>query len=248
MRSLSALVITIVTLSTQAHAGTPTTQELLDRADDLYRGESSRGEMTMSITTEHWKRTLSLEFWSQGSDKSLMKIQSPKKEKGTATLMVGRDVWNFLPKVKRVIKVPSSMMGASWMGSHLTNDDLVKKNRMANDYDASITFSGERNGLAIYEVTCITKEDATVVWGKVVLEIGQQDQIPRTIQYFDEDMVLSRTMTFSDIQTIGAYTLPMTFKMTEVDRPNESTEMTYNSLAFDVKHPDKLFSLRSLQR
>ncbi len=248
MRISSLFAIGVISLSALAHGAPPTPQELLDRVDDLYRGDSSQGQMTMSIATEHWNRTLSLEFWSEGTDKSLIKIKSPKKEKGTATLMVGRDVWNFLPKVKRVIKVPSSMMGASWMGSHFTNDDLVRKNRMSNDYDASITFSGKRNDMDIYEVTCVTKEDATVVWGKVVVEIGQQDLIPRTIQYFDEDMVLSRTMSYSNIQTIGKHTLPMSFAIVEVDRPNESTKMTYDSLAFDVMHPDTLFSLRSLQR
>ena len=239
--------IALLTLSAQASGSPPSTEELLDRVDDLYRGKSSEGQMTMTITTEYWQRTLALDFWSEGNDKSLLKIKSPKKEKGTATLMVKRDVWNFLPKVKRVIKVPSSMMGASWMGSHLTNDDLVKRNRMSKDYNAKITCSGVRSGVNIYEVTCIAKDDATVVWGKVVVEIGQKDRIPRTIQYFDEDMVLSRTMLFSNIQAIGNDLLPMTFKVSEVDRPGESTEMTYKRLAFGVKHPANFFSLRRLQ-
>ncbi|MFH1681320.1 MAG: outer membrane lipoprotein-sorting protein, partial [Candidatus Eisenbacteria bacterium] len=85
-------------------------EEVLDRIDDLYRGESSRGVMEMEITTEHWRRSLTLEFWSEGKEKSLVRILAPKKEEGTATLRVGNDMWNYLPKVNRVIKLPSSMM------------------------------------------------------------------------------------------------------------------------------------------
>src|SRR5262245_993953 len=85
-------------------------REILDHIDDLFRGSASHGQMTMVITTAHWTRTLSVEFWSRGTDKSLVRILTPIKEKDTATLRVGNDLWNSLPKVKRVIKLPSSMM------------------------------------------------------------------------------------------------------------------------------------------
>lgn len=110
--------------------------------DDLFRGKSSQGLMTMTVVTKHWKRTLTMQWWSKGKDRSLVRILAPKKEAGTATLRVGNDVWNYLPKVKRVIKLPSSMMSGSWMGSHFTNDDLVKESRMADDYTFKITFQG----------------------------------------------------------------------------------------------------------
>ena len=108
---------------------------ILDRIDDLYRGKSSHAIMRMAVVTENWTRELELESWSMGKEKSLMRILSPRKEKGTATLKSGKQMWNYLPKVDRVIKIPSSMMGSSWMGSHFTNDDLVKESRMAEDYD-----------------------------------------------------------------------------------------------------------------
>ena len=33
----------------------------------------------------------------------------------------------LLPKVDRTMKVPASMMLGSWMGSHFTNDDLMRE-------------------------------------------------------------------------------------------------------------------------
>lgn len=224
------------------------TKEILDRIDDLYRSSSSHGFFTMKVSTEHWTRELKLEEWSKGKDKSLIRILSPKKEKGTSTLRNGNDIWNYLPKVKRVIKLPSSMMSDTWMGSHFTNDDLVKESRMADDYEFELTFEGKRDGREIVEITCIPKEDAAVVWGKVVVTASRQKYFPLNILYYDEDLKLARTIAFLEIKKIGGRTLPVEMRVTPTDKPDEYTLVTYNEMEFDLELKDKIFSLRSLQK
>ncbi len=223
-------------------------KEILDKVDDLYRGTSSHGRMTMSIVTKHWSRSLSMEFWSKGKEMSLVRILAPKKEKGMATLRADNDIWNYLPKVKRVIKLPSSMMSASWMGSHFTNDDLVKESRMADDYTFEITFEGKRDGLNIVEIECIPKPDAAIVWGKVITIVRKSDYQPVSVAYFDEDMALMRTMTFSEIGLINDRTVPRLMTVTPEDKPEEKTVVRYDDINFNVEVKDSLFSLRSLQR
>jgi len=231
-----------------AETGPMTPKDILDKVDDLFRGDSSTGKMTMTITTAHWTRELSLEFWSKGKDRSLFRILSPKKEKGTATLRSGNDIWNYLPKVKRVIKLPSSMMSASWMGSHFTNDDLVKESRMADDYTFEITFEGEKDGQQVIEITCIPKPEAVVVWGKVLVMVRGQDYMPLSLLYYDEDLSLTRTMTFSEIRNFGDRELPSKMLAVPTDNPDESTAMVYEEITFDIQLKDDLFSLRTLQR
>ncbi|MCG6944588.1 MAG: outer membrane lipoprotein-sorting protein [Deltaproteobacteria bacterium] len=225
-----------------------TPRQILDKVDDLFRSKSSRGIATMTVTTTHWKRSLSLEMWSKGKEKSLFRILAPKKEKGTATLRSGNDIWNYLPKVKRVIKLPSSMMAASWMGSHFTNDDLVKESRMADDYTFKITFSGEMEGQEIVEVTCYPKPDAAVVWGKVLVRALRQEYLPLSIKYYDEDLRLARTMTFSQVSQLGGRLLPAVVTMVPEDKPEESTVIHYQKLDFDIDLKDDFFSLRTLQK
>lgn len=225
-----------------------TARELLDRVDDLFRGRSSHGVMTMKVVTANWSRELKLEEWSEGQDKSLIRILAPRKERGTATLKVGNDIWNYLPKVRRVIKLPSSMMGDSWMGSHFTNDDLVKDSRMADDYDYSITFQGERDGEKVTEVTCVPKPEAAVVWGKIVMRIRDRDQMPLGGDYYDEDMKLARKMEFSGFREMGGRLLPAVMTILPSDKPRESTSVVYESLEFDVPQAKETFSLRNLQR
>jgi len=223
-------------------------REIVDQVDQLLRGKSSVGTVTMQISTANWQRTLSMQIWSLGSENALIRVTKPEKEAGTATLKVTNNIWHYLPKVNRTIKIPTSMMMASWMGSHFTNDDLVKESRLIQDYFITISFEGERNGVAVYEFTLTPKPDAAVVWGKVVLEVRQADLMPTWQRYEDEHGVLVRELTFSAYKTMGGRLIPTRMEMQPADKPGERTVIVYDDLTFDAPVSEDTFSLRNLER
>ena len=179
---------------------------------------------------------------------SLIIIRAPKKDRGIATLKVKENIWNYLPKINRETKVPPSMMSGSWMGSHFTNDDLVKENTFEDDYVSKISFSGKRDGIAIYEVTSTPRPNAPVVWGKVVTKIEKSRLTPLVALYYDEDDRLARTMRFGNVQKKASRYVPMRLVLTPEDKPDESTVITYHDIKFDMNLPDRIFSLQNLQR
>lgn len=221
---------------------------VIKKVDQLLRGDSSHGEVEMTVKTKRWERTLGMEIWSEGTEKALVRITSPKKEEGTATLKVGNDIWNYLPKIDRTIRVPSSMMGSSWMGSHFTNDDLVKESQLVEDYDIELTYSGLRDGVEVYEFRLLPHEDAAVVWGSITYQVRKEDLIPIWARYFDEDGNLKRTMTFEDVRQMGGRKIPTLIRLVPADEPGEYTEMRYHDLEFDLQLPPRLFSLSELRR
>lgn len=221
---------------------------IVDRVDRLLRGNSSEGEMTMSVVTRRWTRTLTMQVWSEGTDKALIKVTAPAKEAGTVTLKTGDEIWNHLPKIDRTIRVPTSMMMASWMGSHFTNDDLVKDSRLVRDYDIAIDFSGQRDGADVWEFTLTPRPEAAVVWGKIVLQVRQGDFMPTWARYYGEDGGQRRTMRFSDYRMMGGRLVPATTTVVPADKPDESTVITYRRLAFDVRLPPDTFTLGALRR
>jgi hypothetical protein len=235
-----------------APAATPATatdaRAIVDRVDRLLHGDSSEGEMTMEVVTLRWTRTLTLRAWSEGTEKALVKLVSPAKEAGVATLKVGGEIWNYLPKVDRTIRVPSSMMMASWMGSHFTNDDLVKESRLIRDYDIEIAFEGERARVRVWEFALTPRPEAAVVWGKVVMEVRQADLMPTWARYYGDDGALRRTLTFGDYRVMGGRLVPSTMRIVPADKPDESTVIRYTSLRFDVRLPPETFTLGALRR
>ena len=241
-------IFIFVIFSNYVNASNLDPEKILDGVDDLYRSNASHGIITLSVTTVNWQRTLTLEQWSKDEDKSLFKILKPKKEKGLATLRVDKNVWNYMPKVKRVVKIPSSMMSSSWMGSHFTNDDLVKQSRMAEDYTFSITFEGMQDDEEVVEITCIPNKEAAVVWGKVEVVVYADDYIPLRMIYYDEDLLLSRTLEFTNIQKMDGKMIPTLMSIIPADEPGESTTVKYEEIKFDITINDEFFSLRKLQQ
>ena len=241
------LLVALVCLPVLPARAETTAAQILDRVDDLYRGRSAHGKMTMKVTNPNYQRELGMEFWSLGTEKTLVRILQPLKERRTATLKNGNNIWNYLPKVDRTIKIPSSMMGGAWMGSDFTNDDLVKEHRLARDYDPRISFRGERGGQSVIEITCTPRPRAAVVWGKVVVSVRAPDFVPLESLYYKESGALARRMTFSEVRELGGRRIPTKMTVLPVDKPGHSTVVSYQSIEFDVELSPSLFTVENLR-
>ena len=246
MRTATILALLLVAAASTGRAQ-ETAQEIIDHVDRIMRGESSHGTATMEVVTENWERQMSMEVWSLGTEHSLIRITAPKKEQGTATLKAGDEIWNYLPRVDRTIKIPASMMMGAWMGSHFTNDDLVKESRLIEDYDIAISFDGARDGVTVWELTLTPKAEAAVVWGRIEYQVRQDDWMPTWARYYDEDDDLVRTMTFTDFRVLGDRLVPAVMDVRPEDKPGERTTVRYESLEFDVGIDESFFSLRALR-
>jgi outer membrane lipoprotein-sorting protein len=217
-------------------------RELVDRADRIYRGESSEGVMTMKVHARGTS-TLRLKFWSKGRDDFLVKIVSPSQLRGSATLKSGDHLWNYLPRVDRVVRLGSSMMGSSWMGSHFTNDDLVKETDLRRHYDCA----GAQDLGEHYVVTLTPRPDAPVVWGKLLMKIRKEGPIPVWSRYYDERGELKRTLRFERVRTFGPRRIPTRLVLQPADAPSERTVVTYRKIRFDVPLAERTFTLQGLK-
>jgi outer membrane lipoprotein-sorting protein len=220
---------------------------IVEHVDRMTRGASSRADVVMEVVTRHWSRALELKVWSLGTEYALVRVVSPLKEAGTATLMVKNEVWNYLPRVDRTIKVPPSLMMGSWMGSHLTNDDLVKESQLIADYDITTAFTGDRDGMPVWEFRLTPKPEAAVVWGRVDMQVRQRDSLPVWMKYYDDQGTLARTIRFSDYRLFDGRRVPARFTVDPADKPDEHTTLRYVSLSFDVGLTPAFFSLRNLR-
>jgi len=219
-------------------------QGLVRKVEQQYMGLSSKSRMEMSVRSEHWQRSLMMDSWSLGREYFLIRIIAPPKERGVTTLKADKEVWNYLPKVDRVIKVPPSMMGGAWMGSHITNDDLVKANKIDEEYSFSLLEETAEHLL----IECLPQPDAAVVWGKVIYEIRLPQEVPGRVTYFDEEMIKVRELIFDEVQKIDDRFIPLRMTIQPTDKPDESTVIRYSELKFNTGIDQSFFSLRNLKR
>jgi hypothetical protein len=242
----SALVVSaLLGMSVSATAQTP--EQIVRHVDDLLRGESSRGRVTMEVVTARWTRSMEMEMWSLGRDYSLVRVLAPARDAGTATLKVDRDIWNYLPRVDRTIKVPGAGMGGSWMGSHFTYDDLVRESSLVDDFTVQLAFEGVRDGVDIWEFRLTPRPEAPVVWSRVELVVRKSDRMPLRARYYDDRGRLARTMEFANFRTMGRRLVPTELSMHPADRPDERTTLRYSRLEFDIGLQPAFFSLQRLR-
>jgi hypothetical protein len=217
---------------------------VLTRTDDLYRGAKSHTVMAMTVKTKHWTRKLEMEGWSLGKHYSLTRILSPKKERGTASLKARKNLFTYLGKTKRVIKITSGMMGGSWMGSHFTNDDLMRESRLSEDFTITRL---DKCPSTSWCFLLVPKPDLPIVWGKIVVQTSKARLMPQKQTFFDEDGKAVRELAFSKVKTIGKRTLPTRMLMTPLDKKGEFTEVEFTKLDFAVKLSKSFFTLQKLK-
>jgi outer membrane lipoprotein-sorting protein len=248
MKTKQVLVFLLVMAFGSLTAKAQDAKEIVNKANDLLRGQSSESVMTMKIIRPKWERTLQFKSWSKGTEYSLIYVLAPAKEKGQVFLKRGKEIWNWVPSIERMIKIPPSMMMQSWMGSDLTNDDLVKESSIVEDYNHKIIGEEKINGYDCYKIEMTPKEDAAVVWGKIITWISKEHYYTLKNEYYDEDGYLINKETLSKIKKMGDRTLPTYFEMVPVDKQGHKTTMEFNEVKFNIPIKDSFFSIQNMKR
>ncbi|MCA9520475.1 MAG: outer membrane lipoprotein-sorting protein [Myxococcales bacterium] len=257
-RSILALIIigTAFTASV-AHADAKL-DELVRKADMVTRSKTSAAVFEMTIKTSTYTRSFKIVAWDdrRHGEKSLIKILGPALWRGYGTLKIDSQLKMYNPKSNHVTLVGSSMLGDSWMGSHFTNDDLVKETQLQKHFTSRIieTHKGELGSLGsgtFYRLRLDPKPTAPVAWGKIVYELweGGPIVVPVRATYFRKvsDKKPTRTMSFSEMKKMSGRTMPCVMSITVTDKPGEYTKITYRKVKFDIAIPGAKFTEQALR-
>lgn len=239
-------LLSLVVVPAVGQTTDPDAARIIKTIDDLYRSDASHGKLEMEIVTSHWQRTLTMEVWTEKLEKTFIRILDPAKERGVATLRIGTEMWNYLPKTNKVIKIPPSMMMSSWMGSDFTNDDLVKEYTFLDDYHFKLVRPDDAEESNLY-IECIPKEGRPIVWSRVLIAVDRDGYLPVWQKYFDERGQLMRTLRYGDVRQFGDRRIPAEMEMVPEKKEDSRTVIRYLELEFDVSLPSGIFSLRNLR-
>ena len=235
-----------LSLSAAADTGERNAKDIVRDAIDHWRGLTSQGEMTMTIHRPDWERSMSMQSWTQGEKRSLVRVTEPRKDRGNGTLMDDNNMWTFSPKVNRVIKVPSSMMGQSWMGSDFSNKDISRNSDIVDQYDHTLISETDLDGHTVFEIRAVPHEEAAVVWGKEVLRI-RDDYVLLEQGFYDQDGELVKTLRTLEIADMGGRTVASRQRMEKPDEADAWTEINIDTIEFDVELSDNIFTLSNLR-
>jgi len=241
-----AISILLILIGMTANADTRDARDIVRDAINHWRGTSSQGVMTMIIHRPDWERSMSMQSWTQGEKRSLVRVTAPRKDRGNGTLMDGNNMWSFSPKINRVIKVPSSMMSQSWMGSDFSNKDISRADDIVDQYEHTLLSESSADDFVTYEIESIPHEDAAVVWGKEVLTV-RSDNVLVEHRFYDQDGELVKALRTLQISEMGGRAIAARQRMEKADTADEWTEIVVDSVEFDIELSDNVFTLSNLR-
>lgn len=239
------LALILVLLAFPAVAG-PDAAAIVRAAIEHYRGKTSWMRLEMVIHRPDWERRLRLEAWTQGLDRSLVRVLAPRKDAGNATLLVGDAMWLYNPRVNRVIRIPASMMNQSWMGSDFSNNDIARSDDLIDQYDHRLLGEERVDGHRAWRIRSIPHEDAPVVWG-FEDSLIRDDYVFLEHTYYDQAGSLVRRLTAREIEVLDGRPYAVRERMERLDKPGHWTEVHVLEARFDRPLPADLFTLANLR-
>ncbi len=225
-----------------------TATEIVKKSNDNNLGVTSQGHSKMTVVRPDWSREVEMKSWSKGTDYYLIYITAPARDKGQVFLKRKMELWNWMPSIGRMIKLPPSMMMQSWMGSDFTNDDLLKQSSIVKDYEHKIVSEETLDNYETWKIDLIPKPNAPVVWGKISMWITKKHFLQIKVEYYDETLELINTMTGSKIKNVGDRMLPTKMEIIPADKPGNKTILEYDSIVFDKPINDRFFSQQNMKK
>ncbi|NNL21985.1 MAG: outer membrane lipoprotein-sorting protein [Ignavibacteriaceae bacterium] len=246
MKKIRSLIILILILTPVLIA--QDAKEIIEKSDELIKSKSSYAEFSMEVIKTDWSRSFGMKSWALEPDYAIIYVTEPARDKGTVTLKRKKEVWNWIPSAQKVIKIPPSMMLQSWMGSDFTNDDLVKESSVVNDYTHTVLKEEMFDGYECYVIESIPKENAGVVWGKLLTWISKEYYFAIKTEFYDEDEFLVKKYIGSEIKKMDGRTFPTHWEMIPEDKPGEKTTFTYLKIQFNYPVKDSFFAEKNMKR
>lgn len=244
---MKTIIILLIPILLGSATVSETATDVVRKMDEKVKGKTTKSEITVQIVRPKWQREMTMKLWTKGSDFSMVYIAAPVKEKGNAFLKRSKEVWNWVPGIEKIIKLPPSMMSQSWMGTDFTNDDLVKHSSVVKDYTHEFGSEATIDGRLCHKIIMTPKPEAAVIWGKIITYIDKKDYIQLKAEYYDEDGEIVNILKGTDIKMLGGKLLASRIEMTPVGKKGNRTVFIYNTLEFDKEIADNFFTPEKLK-
>jgi outer membrane lipoprotein-sorting protein len=261
MKGIMAVIVTLLVLPADAAAAAEfepappglDARSVAEKVEDIFRGNNSYLKATMTVVSPRLPtpRRVTFRAWDDRPRKrSFIRILAPPKDAGMAFLKLHPNLWNFIPRVERTIRIPPSMMLQSWMGSDFTNDDLVRESSQLDDYDHRLLgIDPEPEGgesARAYVIEYRPHEDAPVVWGKIVTWVDIQRHAPLRQDFYDEGGKKLRVIRFSEFREVQGRFYPHRWSLVPLDKEGHETLIEIEEIRFDQDFDERIFSKRNL--
>ena len=214
---------------------------IVKKSEDKLRAASVIGVMTIQMIRPRWEKTMEVKAWVKGTEYAAAYILAPESDSGTVFLKNGDEVWNYLPKVKKTIKMPMNVLSQTWMGTDMSNDDLLNASTFSQDFEANKVGDVSFMGRECHKIALVPKDQDNTIWGKIILYIDKENYVQLHAQFYDESQELKHSLTGYDVKQVGGRILASKFVLLPNNARDQRTIVSYDELTFDAPISNTFF-------
>jgi outer membrane lipoprotein-sorting protein len=221
-------------------AASPSADEILARADAILAPDRFESDATMTTVRANGdQRAFTMHVFKSGDDMHRIRFLTPADDKGSEVLRNGDEMWNYLPNLKRALKISGKQ---EFHGGDFSNADVLRSN-LAKDYTPTLT----KTTADEYELSLKAKNDQ-VAYDSIKYWLSKKDNMPLRQEFYTSSGKLVRKLEFQDVKTFGKLTRPSKLMMYNMLNQARHSEMVITDFQVKPQLNDGLFKLASLGR
>jgi outer membrane lipoprotein-sorting protein len=200
----------------------------------------------MVVHARRAERTMKLKTWIQGADKSFTEFLSPPRDAGTKMLKLGDELWTYTPATDRSIKIAGHMLRQSLMGSDFSYEDMMEDRKLEDLYDAEVTGEDTVLDRPCWTVD-LTARAEDVAYAARRLWVDEERYIGLKEERYAKSGELLKTSEVKELKHISGRWVATDAVFRDALRQGSGTEFAIDSIEFDARIPDYIFSKAALR-
>jgi len=245
---MKRLLITIlIILPTYSYSQTQSAEEILKKIDENRITDSKIIVSKMIIHGRRGERTVESKSWQRGIDDTFTEYLAPARDKGTKMLKLGDKLWTYSPSTDRTILISGHLLRQSVMGSDLSYEDMMEDPFLSNTYNAKIIGEDTISDRNVWILDLkAKKKDAS--YDKAKIWVDKERFIPLKEDLHAKSGKLLKTIVINEVMKVEERWVAKKALYKDVLKEGEGTEMIVESIEFNNKIPNHVFSKASLRK
>lgn len=224
-----------------------TPREILERIDSNMTINTAQMRAAMHIRYNDGDvRSLEFESWTIGQDQSFLEFTQPARDAGSRYLRLEDNMWIYLPRVGKSVRIQGHMLRQGMMGSDFSYGDASEQPSMVDDYDAVIEKEEEFEGRPTY-VLYLTGKKKSLAYPLRRIWVDAERWVPLKEERFARSGKLLKTAILSDVRQIGDRWYPFQTELDNALQADTQTTLQVLDLKLNVQIDEDLFTLRNLE-
>jgi len=210
-------------------------KDLLVEVDE-YRNPSDSYSMKVRIQSSTEKEDSVFLVYLKGNDKTLIKVEAPKKMLKRNMLMIGENMWVYVPNLKRSVRISLNQK----LTGEAANGDISRM-RWAGDYNYKITKKNKSD----WQLDLEAKKEG-LTYAKIKVWISAKDKRPLRAEFLTLSGKTIKTASYSDYKMTLGKLRPKKIHIVDSLKKDQYSNLIIESME-NKNFPDSLFTEKSLE-